>query len=91
VTIIKEQEGKFSDFLAEKDSLKDSLHQQEIKNLLLEQSNKNLQDRIRGLEEERRMLENRLRGREIEAQEVAKTLRQYKTKLHKINDKVLWS
>ena len=76
---------------AEKDSLRDSLHQQEMQNILLEQRAKDLQERIQGLEEEVKRWQSGVREREIQAQEMIKTLKQYRTKTHKLNDKVTYT
>ncbi len=88
--ILKEKESRFSAMLAEKESLKESLHEQEMQNLLLEQRANELQERIRGLEEEIRRGQSGMREREIQGQEMMQTLKQYRTKIHKLNDKVTY-
>ena len=70
---------------AEINSLRDHLHQEEMKNCL---QVKEFQNRVKSLEEERRRLENRVKEREIEAQERSQALRQYRAKAHKLSDKV---
>ncbi len=87
-SVLREKEKRFSTMLAEKDSLKDSLHQQKIQSLLLEQANKELQARVCLLEEEVRRGESRARESELEGQEVMRTLDQYRTKITKLNNTV---
>ena len=71
---------------AEINSLRDRLHQEELRNSL---QVKEFQNIIRSLEEKQRRLENRLKEREIEAQELSQALKQYRTKAHKLSDKVI--
>lgn len=86
--VLKDKEDRFSSIQGETDSLRDQLHQEEIKKLLQEQAVKDLHSRIRSLEDHQRGLENMLREKQDSALEMTKTLKQYKHKIHKLDDKV---
>ncbi len=88
-SILRQKEERYSSLLAERDSLKDSLHQQKMQNLILEQKNKELYERVCALEEEVRRGESLAQERELEREEIMKTLDQYKSKITKLNNTVM--